>query len=86
EKDKRRFKEWLEDIVKIPKFLPLFEKEEIDLYSFIFDLDEDGLDDVGIWDKINKIHQKRFSRFRDKLMENNHSNSETSFGRPKSIE
>ncbi len=48
EKDKRRFKEWLENFVKLPKY-------ECDLYSFIFDLDEEGLDDVGIWDKMNKL-------------------------------
>ncbi len=73
DKDKRKFKEWLEDTVKLSSetYLPLFEKEECDLYSFIFDLDEEGLEDLGIWDKMNKLHRKRFLRFRDELMEKN---------------
>ncbi len=58
----------MEDGVKLPKYFPLFEKEEANLYSLIFDLDEEGLDDIGI---TNRLHRKRFLRVRDKLMGDN---------------
>ncbi len=71
QKHESRFKKWMEEVVMLPKYLHLFEKDENNVFSFIFDFDEEGLDDLGIWDKMNKLHRKRFLRFREKLMEEN---------------
>ncbi len=71
ERDKKKFEAWLMNEVGLTKYLDLFANAECDSFSLIFDLDEEGLEDAEIWDKMKKVHRKRFLRFRDEVIEDN---------------